>query len=330
MDEFDGLDNDVDFEGIRRPRTERMLRDRSAAALMGGHYAHMFREDIQGKFWPYFFDEEAESGVHAKLEGTTEGIKAAEFLLSSISRDSGRRGAVVGALRDLALRLVWDGACHFEICSNQTLDRYLIFPIPYKGFFRLPFRSFQFIGSNSSFDKKLKLIVIPSATVWTLRMPNSLSGASGFRRTIKSLSDQNSLTPKFWYEDMDKSPGVNESGFDFNLFQRYQRVIRGRAKRKWGWAERNYDTQGMTEFYFFYLDLRLEYAASVMRDHIVQSLNKLFIRLGVSARIITDGLHSPSEVMEKIALLKRGDIDFQNALDFTNYKSKSSTHREAE
>lgn len=141
-------------------------------------------------------------------------------------------------------------------------------------------------------------------------MPLELGGTSGFRRVLEGLAEWPSLGPGFYTKDIEQGRFPKE--FVFGDYRRAYQVAIFRVTRNWGWAGRDWSLDHVTEYYQFHRHLTFKWAQSVLRQHVIKELNSLFLRLGISARIVIGGLSSSSDIL-RVDEMKEGSLDFSAA-----------------
>jgi hypothetical protein len=102
--------------------------------------------------------------------------------------------------------------------------------------------------------------------------------------------------------------------FDFTAYKRAQHAARAAASIRWGWPERNYGLQDVTEYYHFHRELIFRRGIAVLREHAVDGLNALFVRLKINARVELSGLQSPGVFEDLLSRLSIGSATFEDIL----------------
>ena len=119
------------------------------------------------------------------------------------------------------------------------------------------------------------------------------------------------LTGPWVLHERHRARAISE-GVRFGDYRRAYQVAIFRVSRNWGWAGRDWSLDHVTEYYQFHRHLTFKWAQSVLRQHVIKELNSLFLRLGISARIVIGGLSSSSDIL-RVDEMKEGSLDFSAA-----------------
>jgi hypothetical protein len=274
-------------------------------------YQHMFQQDVQmiGHFSQSMSGEEPVF----RLEGEEEHLAKAIALCGSLTGDHSQRREenVAGAVEKVVLHLAYCGRALFEIVVDPEESALSLASFGPDYVWSLPFFYLQVAPRASWSDLGPKYAVLKKDAVWRVDMPLELGGTSGFRRVLKGLAEWPSLGPGFYTRDIQQGRFTKE--FVFGDYRRAYQVQIYWATRIWGWTGRDWSLDHVTEYYQFHRHLTFKWAQSVLREHVVKELNSLFHRLGVSARIIIEGLSSHSDILRVRDEMRAGALDFAAA-----------------
>lgn len=112
--------------------------------------------------------------------------------------------------------------------------------------------------------------------------------------------------------------------FDSGVHTRAHRLAVADACKDLGWNARNFDNEGMLEYYALHRELRFERFKAELRGHLLDSLNEALARtaekVGFSGRLTIDGVPTISDVKTAETHLAAGDMPFKDLMKpFTPY-----------
>jgi len=317
----DALSTDV----LSPPRTQWFV-DRSDRRDREGLYCHMFREDVQNRVIPYLMGREEEA-FEAIFVGASDEVAIARLLLETLSREGYRsddREAIVDAVRAVAQALVWDNVASYEILNSTSTGAYGVSYIPGSTLTRLPLGALQYItnplptGQQRGKEKR-KITWVPARSLWQVRFPRLITTTRRYRRMMKILDKASKFAPDFWAERQDK----RGAAFDWDVYRFEQHIARAACTAAWGWPMRNSELQDITEYYYFFRDLRFEAAVATLRVHIISELNGLLRRLNIRATIQLSGLFTPEEISGVAQQIEQGALPFGAAIDVSRNRRRS-------
>jgi len=244
----------------------------------------------------------------------SERERAVALLRSVATGDRGRDEEVVTeSIRGIAAYMLQNGLALFEILSNtEEPPRYGLASFPSQKVFRIPGRYVQFIPRHARAELGASHVVVPVEKVWRVAMPPQLGGARAWRRLQRDLKNHTDLPQS--YGDQVTS-GTLPPAFDFSETVRMTRYFLLRCTRAWGWLGRDNSVNGQTEFFVVYRTLTFEWAAAILRDHILTQLNALFVRLGIRAAMALQGVLAPDEILSMRSRMAIGELDFSDVLN---------------
>jgi hypothetical protein len=274
-------------------------------------YRQMFQEDVQ---LTKLFTHPIRGGERTlRLEGSEEDLKRVNSLCTRIGggRHFRPEDNVADAIGHVLMYLAHYGEALFWIMEEEGG------PVPSVSHFyadyawRLPHRYVLVAPRRRWPDLSKKYVILRKSDVWRIEIPSVLGGVRGYRRILDGLSSFPSLGPEFFQDDLQRRQLNIE--FNFTDYRRAERANLYSVTREWGWSGRDWSADYATEFYRFHRHFTFKWAKAVLREHLINEFNLLFLRLGISAEIVVDGLSSPGEILEVRKNLGAGLVDFAGA-----------------
>jgi hypothetical protein len=256
----------------------------------------------------------------AKISGDELAISRTGFLLRSIARAMARgygdTAAVVSdAISSIAAYLIYFGISRYEILpasKNKVKGYFALKPFPSKTIFRVPFGFVQLVlRSVAPTQQDSRYRWLNAKDAWAVQMPVKLVSVRRYKHFQHKLKEFRSI-PAFHENDLTK--GKWAPNFDFAAFKKVNRNALLQLTRVWGWNGRDLSLEFETEIYIMFRAIKFRWALAVMRDHILQQLNTLLVRLAIPASISIEGLISPDEYLRIQAQALAAEISFEEAL----------------
>lgn len=120
--------------------------------------------------------------------------------------------------------------------------------------------------------KRAGIIKIPANKMFHIRIPSELGGKSGLMRMLSRLYKiSENMIPSFTMDSMKMN---EETGFDTNRFSKNRYLETAQLTRRFGWNQRSRSNNHTTEWYYFKRYLDSEKAKVILRELILQKLNK--------------------------------------------------------
>lgn len=274
-------------------------------------YVHMFQEDISNSLIPYFLTRQ-KTKVVAKLIGDESDIQVAQTLLAEIdsSYKYEQSEIILNAIRAIGRNVSWNGIMRYEILESQTRTAFKLHRISSFHLYKLPWFYVQLSFNSLQENVAQKVNLIDKSLIWEIKIPKELGGVRAYVRTLKALATHSPYKTNTWEEDNLYSS--NKIRYDWKFHHEITQRARAIATKRWGWNQRNYETRGITEYYFFYRTVRFQRSVSIFRDSIVVELNKLFQRLKLNVSITLNGLYTAQDYDKVLADLREGSINFED------------------
>ena len=275
---------------------------------------HMFTQDVQLAVMPIGGRTEKHKEFSVTLEGSQSEREKAEQLIGEIARYDRHdlAGMVCDAVEEVARNLAWEGCAVYEIIPGDGGVAH-IHGFTSKRLMRLPGWFLQIIprGDWKLWDKKW--VVIPASKIWYLEMPSVLGGRKEYKKALKKLRRFEHLGPQFWRKDLERRE--QSKNFDFQRYTRNSEIYYSRVTKAWGWNRRDWSQERSTEFFSFYKMVNFRWAQAVLREHIIDELNSLFARLGMTCELKVSGLPTADDILNTKSELLDGKISFGAASD---------------
>jgi hypothetical protein len=160
-------------------------------------------------------------------------------------------------------------------------------------------------------DAESRLAVIPASNVWSLRIPIELGGARRHRRFLKTLVHASIPSPEFVSIAMKNHAEIKD--FNFLDFHKQQLLAIASESADWGWQPRDLWQKETLEYFRIYRHLRFALSMAILREHIIDSMNNLLQRVGISARVVLKGLPTKGDIGKYIEEMERGKMTFDDA-----------------
>ena len=277
---------------------------------------HMFREDLRLSIMP-IGGRAKKTSFSAGIEGEQEDRTQALELCSSLSRFKSRDEIVLicDAVAQIANDLSSRGRAVYEIASPEDNTNYFnLYNIPIHGLYKLPGYYVQHIRKAEQTTLKKRFVILSSKHLWELRMPPKLGGTKRYRKMLSKLRKVDHLGPDFWQKDLASNKQTVDS-YNFQTYVNQAEIYYSRITRRWGWNRRDYTQTNKTEFFVFYRIITHRWAQVVLREYIIDQLNRLLMRLKINAKIVVSGLPSSEEILRVREDLLNGKIQFGEASD---------------
>lgn len=298
-------------------------------------YGRMFIEDVQNHIMPIGGRSRAKPNFSIGFEPQDPDLlKIIKLCFTQNYRSHGSRNlteAICDFVADVAVALAYKGTVHYEItkinrqeslesatqssintavASIQAFQPQIVPGVV----FHLGRYYFQIIPRSEWERVKERLVVIPAADIWKLRVPLALGGSRVHKRLLKSLSLASNSLPDFVPDAMRDQSGFQ--AFNFQEFHRRQLLTVARESSEWGWGARRLWRDESLQYFRVYRDLRFARAMAILREYTIQCMNELLERQGFRLTIKVNGLPTKNEVDHQIKQLEVGAINFEDARKF--------------
>ena len=210
------------------------------------------------------------------------------------------------------IHLAWEGCAVYEILRDDH-DLQHIWGFTSKRLWRFSGYYLQIIPRGDWEHWKKKYVIVPADRIWYLGIPSVLGGRGKYKNILRRLEKFDHFGPEFWRQDLKQ--GVQSKNFDFQRYVRNTDIYYRKVTKTWGWNCRDWSRERTTDFYSFYKMVNFSWAQAILREHVINELNQLFVRLEIECEIKVSGLPTASDIMEVRTELLAGSISFGNVSD---------------
>lgn len=278
------------------------------------HNVHMFTQDIHLAVMPIGGRTEKQKDFTVSLDGEKSACEYAHNLIGEIGRYDRHdlNGTVCDAVEEVARHLAWQGCAVYEIITDESGTSH-IHGFTSQRLLSLPGCFLQIIPRGDWELWEKKWVFIPATKVWYLEMPTVFGGRRWYRSVVRKLSRFEYLGPAFWRQDLER--GEQSMNFDLQLYAKNAAVYYDRVTKAWGWNRRDWTQERSTEFFSFYKLVSFRWAQAVLREHIINEINRLFVRLKIGCQLRVNGLPTSGQIRKIKEELLDGKISFGAASD---------------
>ncbi|MCY4143314.1 MAG: hypothetical protein OXG08_06455 [Gammaproteobacteria bacterium] len=274
----------------------------------------MFTEDVWNGVMPIRPWTDKHKNLRVDLEGDRVACETAIRLLNGIDKyarqDSTR--AVCGAVEQVAKSLSREGSAAYEIlCTREEGKRLSEFTT--RRLWKSTKHFFQIVPRKEWKTIDRKIITVPTDRVWYIEMPIALGGRRRYRNILRQLVKNEITGPDFWRKGLER--GMQSRIFDYESYRLDIDICCWKATNRWGWNRRDWEQERTTEFFVFYRMISRTLAQAILREHIVNALNELFVRLGVLCNVCVDGLPTIGTIKRVRSEMVEGKISFNDVAD---------------
>jgi hypothetical protein len=129
---------------------------------------------------------------------------------------------------------------------------------------------------------------------------------------LRRLTRASHPLPPFASEAMKKQQDME--GFDFRDFHKQQMVTVASETVEWGWPARGAWIDHTLEFFRIYRDIRFALSMAILRESILDSINRLLERVGPPFHLVLNGLPTANEIESYLIGMQNGEMTFDEAL----------------
>ena len=218
------------------------------------------------------------------------------------------------AVEATALELVWEGrSVHKIFWDEENNGVYRLHEFAYQWLFRVFGRYTRKLPQTHRHLHGKSYDSITETDIWDIVMPEKLGGYRGHRAMLKKLVRFSDLFPSFlkYTVSMQEWP----TNFNTKHYAQETKLFIARATERWGWSQRDYNSENWNEFYGMYRSITLKWAQACLREHIIKELNQLLRRLQIEAEIVVNGLPTAWEILRIRKQMCEGKISFIKAFE---------------
>ncbi|WP_221192012.1 hypothetical protein [Microbulbifer rhizosphaerae] len=273
----------------------------------------MFTEDIHLAIMPIGARTYKQKEFSVEFQGEASDCEMAKEIVGELAEFDryDTAGMVCDAVDNIARYLAWEGQAAFEIIKYE--ERIYINGFTSKNLFKLFNWYLQIIPPGDRDLWKRKFSLIGKEKVWKVEIPHELGGVRGYKNILEKLRKYNHLGPSFYRRDLER--GIAAKGFDFFKYVRSSEIYFNSVTRAWGWNRRDWSQDKCTEFYSFHRMLNFKYAQALLREHIIEEINRLLGRLEIKCKLIVTGLPTSSDILQIRNDMQKGELSFTAVSD---------------
>ena len=303
-------------ERLKKPRVARHLRSLNEETATNPNI-YMFVEDVHIAVMPIGGRFRQTTNYSVEIQGNPNDEPRAIAILQSLSqydRLSDLGDLLSDSVNKIAHYLAGSGRSVYEIIRGEESDQaWQLYSFTEKRLFRVFGNYIQLIPRA---DQKLwgkSRFNIPAKDIWHIVMPKTLGGYRGYRKILKKLRKFPRLGPSFLTNETDNTEWTTY--FSTELYHKEEELFVAKTTARLGWPMRNSGLRIWTEFYAMYRILTLKWAQACIREHIIDELNQLFLRLDLEAKILVEGLPTAQQILRIRQQMCEGKISMGNASD---------------
>jgi hypothetical protein len=275
--------------------------------------SRMLIQDVSNLILPLRTRSNKYPNYNISIKGDLVAKNSVKLLLTTLNRsqysEKDLTTLLAKAIRNITEQLISQGTLILEINSHE--GGHILFPYSAEKIRTFGPIAFQYIPKK--YRKNKILNIGTKHRIFKLQIPESLGGSRQFSRIKRQLGLFDNVSPRFVLAKIYKG-GLS---FDFDT-KKYHNDVQNFHMAQcnlWGWSLRGSSSGKHTDFYMVYRRIKFFRALAYIREHIVSELNQLFVRLGIDASIILEGL--PNSVFYSMTLenLSKGKIKLKEATD---------------
>lgn len=162
-----------------------------------------------------------------------------------------------------------------------------------------------------------RLIWLPKKDLLVLSIPKAIGGVKKYKKLLTELQWLSKCTiPKFVTEDMSIQQEIK--GYDFSTYRENQEIFLAKITRHLGWTARGTFSERSFEFYQIYRYLKFERTKAILREYVLDNLNKslkiIGNKMGFKARIKLEGIPSHEDYDSYTKQLIDGSLQFSDVV----------------
>lgn len=258
------------------------------------------------------------SVIEYMITGNDSCKKQAMSILGSLARHSGRdiTSIVCEAGNEIAGDLCGSGILTYELVgSNEEPKLHHVSSYSAHRLFGMYFSAVRASGEygKTKFGPKFGF----GRRFWFLKMPAKLGGSLRHRLLLRDLNQIGDFMPIFRMKLLHNNQyDAFDGKFDHELYSRSYAEFVTAATERWGWSADGKYMKYCSEYFGLRRWITATKAKLILRDHIVESINLFFAKIGLAAKISMVNGRTIEECEQKIGQLESGDISTADLLDW--------------
>jgi len=286
---------------------------------------YMFTEDMYQGIMPFNYVRKNGTQFEVTIEPYDGAVESniAEVLDKRGYRQD-LRESLCDFIRNVAQTLFFYGRDIFEIVydkdSNGKINNFQFVSVYPQSIKRIFGRYYQvipwWVAKRSRGRAGIKRI--PKNKIMIVDFPKELGGRRALRKIIGNLSRlSKDLIPEFQMEAMKDNRNI---GFDLSQYVRSKYIEKAQLTRMFGWHQRKIPDDEILEFYSIYRHLRYAYSQAVIREHILDALNRTLGEsvLNLPYKIIMTGIPTSKDINHELEIFYKGELKFTDLFNRTS------------
>lgn len=274
---------------------------------------HMFTEDVHLAIMPIGGRTDKQQEFAVEFQGDAPDCERAKEVVGELGEFDryDTAGMVCDAVDNVARHLALEGRAVFEIIYDE--EQIYLNGLTTKNLIKAFNWYLQLIPPGDWELWKRKFTFASKRKIWKVEMPQELGGVWGYKNVLRKLRRYNHLGPDFYRQDLER--GITAKDFDFSKYVRSGEIYYNRITHAWGWNRRDWSQAKCTEFYSFYKMLSFRYAQALLREHILDEINRLLSRLSINSKLVVTGIPTAKEIMQIRNDMQKGELSFTAVSD---------------
>ena len=300
-------------QSAERPKfLSRILDNYNEYDFRGSSHVYILREELHVGLLPYGGRSVAYPNFNVEISGND--LEEAKSILNSLKNypETNVTRLVCDVVNTLGNQLSYSGIIRHEIVESE---HYYLSHIPEQSFYDLKYFFVQVVPKEQREVSSKSFIFKEAKYVWTLTLPKKVCHWKTYRKILKGLAENTNMLPPHV-----ELAGLAQSSIDFN-FENYNKETSKyiyKILNDIGGNQRESRPELVTEFYLIHRILRLNLSKTLIREHIIDELNLLFLRLNLDAKIIISELPTSKSVKELISDIELDKKGLNEALSIIN------------
>lgn len=294
--------------------------NRKSSGLSSAFYVSIFTRDIHTGIVPY--RSSRKSTFKVQLSRKNQNLENRLTDSFSIGQYGGSNftDTITNAIEMLSQYLATFGEVYLEIVDTKkthkkgVTDKKLEF-LPSCTVLRIFNKYIQLVPAKDWKRGEKKIYIIPADRIWHLKLPRELGTPRSHRKLLNKLKNLSVLMPEFSRIDGDLGYSAK---YDSALHHDKKEQAVEQLTVNWGSIPSLRQINHTTEYYYIVNRLRFAHSQALIREHVIEEINNLILRLGINNYIKIEGLSLALEIQNTICKLENGEIGFTEAVDVIN------------
>ncbi|WP_063703601.1 hypothetical protein [Pseudoalteromonas gelatinilytica] len=274
---------------------------------------HILREELHLGVLPV--GGRAIGGKNFDIELIGNDASIVKEMLQSIERVSRSSFCelVCDIVNNIAQNLTYFGSVRYEIVKQNT--GFSLHYIPQKSFYVIGMWGLQFVPKKQREHVQKRFIFRLKKHIWDLTFPDTICSKGSYIKVLGKLAKYTELMPRNIQHDKIFDTDL---GFDGTSFNKQTKKYTYKALKDIGGAQRETNLTYVNEYYLINRMIRMNLSKALLREHIINELNFLFIKLNIDSKLAVTGLPSSKDIRSILRELDAGEIGLDEALKETD------------